>query len=360
MSTETNVPLEPKVSEDGLLDSDMMLTYFISMLGVRVKRLEPWIANDPVKLRILSETQAAVSSFDQRFHSKKQAIAAWCEAYRLERLLALVEPPENLISEIQRRLDEADEEKVPVITRLRTNYEALALLAVDKTQSPPALRGAGEGLLRSFLLDVLEELHWAIQRKYSLRPLQKEAAYKIVYVGLVAFVALLFPFAAVYWNINGNTTNLKFENYAWVPLYITVAGGLFGALFSRLLFLQTKWSVLTLGEIRDAQDFSSILLRGCVGMTGAVVVSFFLQSGILSGGIFPKYEEIGFRYLHYVIPAPSDLKSSDTISFRLLYPNPALALLVVWSFLAGFSERLVPSILQSTEASIQDSSLRKK
>jgi hypothetical protein len=35
---------------------------------------------------------------------------------------------------------------------------------------------------------------------------------------------------------------------------------------------------------------------------------------------------------------------------RLLIANKDLALLVVWGFFAGFSERLLPSILTTTEA----------
>jgi hypothetical protein len=36
---------------------------------------------------------------------------------------------------------------------------------------------------------------------------------------------------------------------------------------------------------------------------------------------------------------------------RTIEPSKDLALLAIWSFLAGFSERLVPTILANTEAS---------
>jgi hypothetical protein len=56
------------------------------------------------------------------------------------------------------------------------------------------------------------------------------------------------------------------------------------------------------------------------------------------------------------VPDPS---TKDAI-LSLIFPNPQLALLVVWSFLAGFSERLVPSILQSTEVSLSESATPRK
>ncbi len=329
------------------MGEDSMLAYFLSMIEVRIRRLEPFAEPDPVRKKLLSDIQTALAGFGTNYRATGNQ--AWCEAYRLERMMTLVEPPENLVSEIDRRLGEAAEEKVQSVGRLHANFETMILIAVDKSQTPPALRAGGEGLLRSFLLDVMEEMHWTLQRKFYSRPLQKNATYRIVYFGLFAFVALLIPYVYVYFRIaNGDT--VSFEATSWIPLYTSLTAGLFGALFSRLLFLQKNWNDLTLGEIKDARDYSSVLLRGCVGMTGAVMISFFLQSGVLQGGLFPNFAEMGFKHLHYALPNDT---SAESIPFRLLYPNEALALLVVWSFLAGFSERLVPSLLQSTELKIE-------
>ena len=147
----------------------------------------------------------------------------------------------------------------------------------------------------------LEGLHWAFQRKFYSRPIRKGATTRIVACGMLAFAGFVLPYVLLYvrlWRGRANPTG----GWGWLPLYSALAAGLFGALFSRLLYLQQNWDALTIGGLKDARDFISIFLRGCVGMTGAVIVS--------------------------------------------------LALLVVWSFLAGFSERLVPSILKDTETSL--------
>jgi hypothetical protein len=127
-------------------------------------------------------------------------------------------------------------------------------------------------------------------------------------------------------------------------------------MFSRLWYLQTNWNSLSLGALKDARDYTSIFLRGAVGATGAVVVYYFLLSGVIGGGLFPDFQRIGLHQLQFKDPDAGE----DAVALRLVLPNAQLALLVVWGFLAGFSERLVPSILQTTEASLGENAGQRK
>jgi hypothetical protein len=150
---------------------------------------------------------------------------------------------------------------------------------------------------------------------------------------------------------------MPFNTWAWLPLWTAVTAGFFGAMFSRLSFLQGNWNTFSVGAVKDARDFSSILLRGAVGMTGAVVVFYFLLSGVVEGALFPKFQELGIHQLTFQDPAKT---APDAVPLSLILPNAQLALLVMWSFLAGFSERLVPSILQTTETSLRNNAGQQK
>lgn len=350
------------VDEERPLANDAMLAFFLSTIEVRAKQIGASVASDAVKKAIFDEINKSLGSFDDRFISKPASSglkeSAWNEAYRLERLMVLIEPTENLISEIRRRLDEAADEKVPAAARLHIKFEATAPITIDTSATPPAIRPGGETVLRSLLLDILEETQWFLQRRFHAWPSKKRATKRTTFVGLCAFSVLLFPYLVIYWGMYPNQ-KLSFETLSWLPLYTSLTSGLFGALFSRLIFLQTNWNILTLNEINDAKDWTSILLRGCVGMTGSVMLFFFLQAGVLQGGAFPNFDEIGLRHSHFSDIVDTTAKE-DPVAFRLLFPSRALALLIVWSFLAGFSERLVPSILQSTERSIEGGTPDKK
>jgi hypothetical protein len=283
-------------------------------------------------------------------------------------MLCLVEPLENLIPETRRRLDEAAADSVSAEPRLRAAFANVEANAFDRTKTPPELKITAEPMLRTLLLDILEESHWTAQRKFFSRPIAKSATNKIVWVGLASFVLLILPYIVIFALVFFAKDNLPLERWPWVALYTALTAGLFGAFFSRLMYIQSWGSQLSLSELKNAREFSTLFLRGSVGMCGALVVFFFLQSNIVSGNLFPNFEQIGFRQVDVPIAErvptanadATDLNPDETVrpppALRLVLPTPAFALLVIWCFLAGFSERLVPTILSSTETTLSEAS----
>ncbi len=337
---------------------DVMLEYFISELDVRAEGMEARLTAAAENTLLASvRTELADIGSKHEPSAARQNEAAWNEAYRLERRLALVESGDQLWPELQRQLAEAKEEKVKDVTRLSAAADAAFLRAFNK-ESPPTLIVSEVPILRGLLLEILEQLHWAYQRKFYARPIRKSATRRIVTCGVVAFCLLLLPYVLLFRALQQGATEDLIRGWAWLPLYSALTAGLFGALFSRLLYLQQNLGALTVGGFKDARDYTSIILRGCVGMTGAVIVSFFLQSSVVSGSLFPDFTQIGLQDIYYpVVNAATDAAGQAPVRpsmliLHLIYPSKHLALLVVWSFLAGFSERLVPSILKDTETSL--------
>jgi hypothetical protein len=326
--------------------ADTMVMYFLSQIGVRIKWLE---ARDESAADTIKDIRAGIAQLrDQQGDWTEDS--AWTEAYRLERLLALVEPTSNLVSEIQRRLDEAAEDKVAAEPRLRAGFEGVKALAIDETKTPPALQPTAEPLLRTLLLDILEESHWTAQRRFFASPLAKSATKKIVWIGLASALLLLLPYLVLFATVLLDRP-LSIERWPWVALWTALTAGLFGAFFSRLWDIQARGSQLSLTELKSAREFSSLSLRGAVGMCGALVLFFLLQSNIVDGSLFPDFEKIGFRQIGVPLSTPP---AANSTSLRLILPTPDLALLVVWCFLAGFSERLVPTVLSSTETALSE------
>ena len=87
------------------------------------------------------------------------------------------------------------------------------------------------------------------------------------------------------------------------------------------------------------------------------MVYFFLQSGLVDSPLFPDFKLLTLAQFMY--PAADSLDAQRLSQIRLILPDAALALLVIWSFIAGFSERMVPGILAATETSLSNAAQRK-
>ena len=78
-------------------------------------------------------------------------------------------------------------------------------------------------------------------------------------------------------------------------------------------------------------------------MCGALILYYFLVSGLIDGSVFPHIEKLGINLV--VVEPPG-------VHMAFATPSKDFALLTVWCFLAGFSELLVPSLLAKTESQL--------
>lgn len=127
-------------------------------------------------------------------------------------------------------------------------------------------------------------------------------------------------------------------------LIIAMVTGLFGATFFMLIQLQQRISEGTLTDARDMWTYPLILLRCIVGIGAASVLYFFFKSGLLDGTLWPDLHSQGFQ-----IVTTTAIANGETDITKYYVPNRNFALLIVWSFIAGYSQTLVPNLLLTTE-----------
>ncbi len=93
-----------------------------------------------------------------------------------------------------------------------------------------------------------------------------------------------------------------------------------------------------------SQSWFQILLIPVYGGIFALVLYIGFLSNIVDGPLFPQFSSPAFSQ---PIPSTEDIKEF----FAKTYPSTGadLAKLLFWSFIAGFSERFVPQILDKTQ-----------
>jgi hypothetical protein len=112
-------------------------------------------------------------------------------------------------------------------------------------------------------------------------------------------------------------------------------------------------ALLNQSQRADAASFqnvvwSYIVWKSLVALTFAVVLYLMFVAGIVSGPLFPAFQN-------------SDAGFQDFASFvQTVQParNADVAKCLVWGFLAGYSERFVPNILDRIQQEPRDNDER--
>jgi hypothetical protein len=128
-----------------------------------------------------------------------------------------------------------------------------------------------------------------------------------------------------------------------------------GAFFSRAMRFQAEISSLSFQTVMETYVGRMLRLRVLYGIIGAMIFYFFLRGEFIAGNIFPKFApgmltQQTVLMLRLATEATATARPPVEVAAAVtLSPAVEFAKLLAWSFLAGFSERLVPDALAQLE-----------
>lgn len=134
------------------------------------------------------------------------------------------------------------------------------------------------------------------------------------------------------------------DDHSYLTL-IVFACGLVGGFVS----IQQRTHRISNLELRHlSESWAGILLIPIYGGIFALVIHVIFVGGIISGQLFPNYS------------IPSFAEPASLANFKAFFQNTLpktgqdTAKMLFWAFCAGFSERLVPQIIQNVQSRLID------
>jgi len=261
---------------------------------------------------------------------KGQNEPTWLDAYEIEQQLVHLLPASKLKSELGVRLAEAHSVLKPF--KAQAYGEAAKCAGTEPSQ-------------RGLLSRLVNDLQWTYTVNEAKRQfwgmLTRRTAWMLAYCA-AAFLVSMFLAQVVQrdafpWLSVAQWGTLEFHPLSWRSLLLVCAAGAWGASFSMLLSLKkVDLEKVSLDQLKVMLTPGVFLARVCIGTGGALVLLFFMISGVLSGTVFPDF-------------AAGEPGGGSAATANLVVNSKSLVLLVLWCFIAGFSEKLVPSLLADSE-----------
>src|SRR6185295_10604209 len=260
--------------------------------------------------------------------------SVWTDAYQIEQLMVDLFDDRTLEIELQSRLLEGESNlRGPLIAQ----YTKLA-----ETLKAPADR-------RALLARLVNDLQW----RYTVNEVKRSNSKEITKTtGLIFMVAIaLFATMVVTFAVLRSFMPNRFElTKDSILLLIAALAGGWGAAFSMLSSVKGRLEAADLNDLKLLKSGWILWSRPLIGVGAAAILYFFMASGLLGGTaftVFPQADSVqtaspGTGAAPNTQPTPGSGPMTTA-------QRTQLSLLIVWCFLAGFSERLVPSLLAKTE-----------
>lgn len=278
---------------------------------------------------------ARVQAIDALFYKDGTLQAAsWERINEAERQLALELTEGQLVTQYSLLLTIATRRRLDSLPTYPDRPAFLALAVDDKRNTYSAL---------------LYELQAGFMETRLLRRMRRDIADTLWRYGMgVGAIAILVPFLWLLasWRSAGSGKPMIDETI--FVLAAVAASGALGAFFSRAMRFQSDIATLNYDTVIQTYVARMLRLRLLYGVIGAIVFYFFIRGAFVGGGLFPVLTAgMVTEQTTWQLYLVDHAKAKDAAT--VLAPTAQFAKLLVWSFLAGFSERLVPDTLSQLE-----------
>lgn len=202
---------------------------------------------------------------------------------------------------------------------------------------------------KKFLLRLIQDIQWQIRKRQSMEP-DVEKLRMIMMGGM--FLSIVFTLIAYRYIYEYSGPNRYYFT-------LVISAGGMGTIFSMLIGVAKHSNEMIVDNLLSSWHIGAKIV---LGVGAALLFYYFFQSKLIPLGLFPDINQLD-RFLDWKQCNASDddirskclIKYDKILTEKITEWDVSLYKLIIWSFLAGFSEQLVPDILNKTKSQINSS-----